>query len=377
MAKVANYYYNSPWIADAGRNLASALAPPDPDKTFARQRAAFELEQAHEKARIDEELRADQAIGRNYLAQLGQLDPIMMEDGTTVDKEATFNAARDLYSNAILHRIDPKQAEAVAGVFGPGFGAKSELAELGFGNRLDLQASLLAGQMRREEFEQGQQNARTVFTASNQRTLQEMKGNLAFQLAARKAAAARTAGGKPTKMTQNDYELATWLVMSLEDQTGQKLLDLDRTRMVNFVLDQYQAGGNPQEAALQIWENTMGNTGSSGVQTPGPWAQMMGRDPYSGYARPNFSKVAQPGGSNFSDAMPGAGITPTVDIPAGMVLPPGGGLAGGTPAPTPKPPAASAAPKPTANGAPKKGDRAKSKSGKDMIYDGTGWVYAQ
>jgi hypothetical protein len=56
MATVPNRYYNSPWIADAGRNLAMALAPPDPEKTLAAQRAKLELqylEEAHAQAAAD------------------------------------------------------------------------------------------------------------------------------------------------------------------------------------------------------------------------------------------------------------------------------------------------------------------------------------
>src|SRR5262245_66845 len=161
MAQIPNFYYNSPYIESAARSLASALAPPDPDVVLQRQYNQFKFQEAQDAARRDDELRADQAIGRDALAQLGSLDPIMGADGK-VDFEATYNKARDLYSSALLHRIDPKVAEAVAGVYGPGFGAKNELAETGAASRLNyLQQSGIQA-MDLAKYIQGQNNARTV-----------------------------------------------------------------------------------------------------------------------------------------------------------------------------------------------------------------------
>jgi hypothetical protein len=73
MAAIPNRYYNSPWIAQAGENLAMALAPPDPQKQLAAQRAKWEFDRAQEVARIQDEdrLRAEelrQSLGDVYNA---------------------------------------------------------------------------------------------------------------------------------------------------------------------------------------------------------------------------------------------------------------------------------------------------------------------
>jgi hypothetical protein len=54
MATVHNAYYNSPWIADAARNLASALAPPDPEKQLAAKRGQWEFDRLQQLAAIQD-----------------------------------------------------------------------------------------------------------------------------------------------------------------------------------------------------------------------------------------------------------------------------------------------------------------------------------
>jgi hypothetical protein len=50
--------YNSPWIAEAGQNLAAALAPPDPEKTLAAQRNKWLFERQQQLAQLQDEDRA-------------------------------------------------------------------------------------------------------------------------------------------------------------------------------------------------------------------------------------------------------------------------------------------------------------------------------
>lgn len=70
MATVPNYYYNSPWIAEAGRNLASALAPPDPLRTLEAQKQKMSMDLLQRQQQIMEEDRATHQAGVRSLGNI-------------------------------------------------------------------------------------------------------------------------------------------------------------------------------------------------------------------------------------------------------------------------------------------------------------------
>lgn len=336
MAQIPNYYFNSPYIADAARNLASALAPQDPMKLLANQKLAFEFEQEKEKARLEEKARAETEIGRSYLSQLAALEPIIGQDGK-VDRAATFARARELYGNAIANRIDPKAAEVVAGPFGPGFAAKSQLAEIGADARMDLLAATMAGQRGLAEYNQGQMNARYMAGLQNQLTLQQMKGLAQFQLAVARAKNAQA--GKPMKVSDSDLEMITFLVMGKEMASGKPLYDADRDRAIDESIKLFQATGNPQGAVNTVWDSTIGAQQTQ--HDPSAWEQLWGIDPNAGYARPDWNALSSPGATPLGTIVAPGALTnppPTVVPPQGMTLP--------TPNPVtaPPPPAATRTP---------------------------------
>jgi len=70
MSTVPNRYYNSPWIAEAGQNLAAALAPPDPEKTLAAQRNKWLFDRQQQLAQLEDEDRVKHDAG---IVSLGEL----------------------------------------------------------------------------------------------------------------------------------------------------------------------------------------------------------------------------------------------------------------------------------------------------------------
>jgi predicted HTH transcriptional regulator len=70
MATVHNAYYNSPWIETAARNLASALAPQDPEKTLEMQREKWKFQRLQELSRLEDEQRG---LHKSGVTSLGAL----------------------------------------------------------------------------------------------------------------------------------------------------------------------------------------------------------------------------------------------------------------------------------------------------------------
>lgn len=126
MASVPNYYYNSPWIADAGRNLAAALAPPDPEKQLAMQKERLTLQMLQEKQRLDAEDRADEHTIRTAYGRMmepainpvtGQVDPVQTEKNIRLD-----------FAEALGAGADPKTGAGLLGTVSPYFQQQQALA---------------------------------------------------------------------------------------------------------------------------------------------------------------------------------------------------------------------------------------------------------
>ncbi|HZO54884.1 MAG TPA: hypothetical protein VFB63_19410 [Bryobacteraceae bacterium] len=152
MATVPNYYYNSPWIADAARNLASAFAPPDRDKLMAREQNKWEFEYAKTKAANEEADRTRETEASGYLGELALLykDPVLNAEGKP-DLEATRAKAAGLMDK-IVTVGGPKfvnEAESVAGPLSAAFVAKQEFksqSDAAAMRRLGVTQSFQAGE---------------------------------------------------------------------------------------------------------------------------------------------------------------------------------------------------------------------------------------
>ena len=116
MAQVPNYYYNSPALADIGRNLASALQPVDPDKLREREQNQFEFDYLKTKAGNEATDREGAEKSRVALGDMYGLrdHPILGADGK-IDKAATERKAYELADIALAEGGDPP------GVWSDGF----------------------------------------------------------------------------------------------------------------------------------------------------------------------------------------------------------------------------------------------------------------
>ena len=170
MATVPNRYYNSPWLADVGRNLASAFAIPDVDKLREREKAAWEFEYAKTKAGNEVTDRENKKFASEQIGQITGLfeHPILDAKGE-MDVDA-MRAAAAGFMKAAIERGGPEvvnEVEAAAGPLSAAFVAKQKL-------RADIERGLY-----------GRQNDRQDFTATESDKDREAR----FELQAREHAA--------------------------------------------------------------------------------------------------------------------------------------------------------------------------------------------
>ena len=271
MATVPNYYYNSPWIQDAGRNLASALAPPDPEKLIAQQTAAFNLQEAKSTAAEHDTDRAGDQIARGALGDLYKLhqNPIFKMDATgapIVDKEGkrvideaamdqkAFGYADIVTRNArdktILSQLDPAMMDA-----SPGFRRKQNLAkivQMAASQRLNMQ---LSGQMDQIYARGGVQSELDAQkdAAALERVQTQTAGRLA-EWKLRGELLAKRLGVTPLTITQPFVNEIASQLQKYEKLTGHQLTDQDRLEKIGEITDLAQTTRNPAVAAGQVWK---------------------------------------------------------------------------------------------------------------------------
>lgn len=93
MATVPNRYYNSPWIEAAGQNLAAALAPRDPDKELATQRANWMFQRQQQLAEMED---ADRQRAAELRGAFGDLATASSASDTMQPDNSAFSLLADV-----------------------------------------------------------------------------------------------------------------------------------------------------------------------------------------------------------------------------------------------------------------------------------------
>lgn len=284
MATVPNYFYNSPALADIGRNLASALAPPDPEKTMARQRAQWEYDRMQQLARIQDEERmtdkgADQALVDLY-NDPEAVNPLTGE----VDLKQTGINRRNIASRALAGgREYVSPVDELLGPYSPQFESKQILAAVKaaateaaisqrFGNQMDL-----------AQFNQGQTNARQQNLFGQQFSMEAFKQSGRFQLQNAHAQSrlaeiqqrARTTGGNPMKITGKALEdLLTFMEMKIQE-TGADMPQGYRDELLTRMAISASKTGNIPLAVEQEWAANGLPQGDTEPEQPGMLGSIM------------------------------------------------------------------------------------------------------
>ena len=263
MAQIPNFYYNSPWIADAAKSLASAFAPADPEKDIARRRDAWMFDQLQKKAGLEEHDRSERDLAEGFFGQIASFKPILKEDGTE-DTEATERAVMELYGKGIEHGGDISKGMALSGPYAPAFTAKQILQTLkaqAAANAMVEKYRLMGG-LQDDRFEnEGVRDARRHGYAVDMgdRNYQHKLGLEAdrheHRIAEKRAAAALPGAKPPRMLPRSAMEDIIYGFDLLEEDLGggRKIPKKYKDKMVEEAEDLVQKGGKVQTALNAVW----------------------------------------------------------------------------------------------------------------------------
>lgn len=340
MAQVPNYYYNSPWIADAARNLASALKPPDPQQQLAAQYQRFQFDQAKEKAQLDTETRLRKQDADSKFSELLAMEPVIGANGK-VDENATELRARSLMGEIVkLGGVEDyyKAADAATGTASPTYAVKAGLKQqaidaarsnmfAGFAQALGLQRNQFAQQSLiqddQQDFSAGQQTER--LDAAWQREVARLENAATIAAGKNKGAGGGTA---PVVFGQLEKDVVRGVLRKIQD--ANKTMSRKNFDAMVALAGQYaQQTRNAQMGVNMAWEETVERQGGDSVGGTG--AADVNQQRWfggpSGYVEPTF-----PGAP---PSLGDAAITPPVDeVP--LPPPPRRATAPTAPAPTKK-----------------------------------------
>jgi hypothetical protein len=331
MAQVPNFYYNSPWIAQAANSLASALAPPDQDKLLAREHLRLQMESERTKAAntiTDRENteRSRGAVGKLYALQS---NPILGPDGKP-DKKATEAEAFRLADEAMTYGPKDVRAEVDDALFNlsPGFRTKRILQSYTQNAQMDRLTRSLSGALdqinARGTIQQGLQNDQQDFELER---LDKLYGLRWKELEFRAANAAKGVGQKPITITPQIGKAILSEVLKRERATKNSLTDEARFRLVTKITEDTQTSRNPYASADAVWNREFPNaryTDAATQQVPETDAdfgvntlmRILGIEPTDTYLAPGSdapTPTAPPGVD--PNSLGAAAVTPPVAPP--------------------------------------------------------------
>ena len=326
MAQVPNYYYNSPWIADAARSFASALAPPDPDKLREREQNQFEFDYLKRKAANEETDRAGNEVARGALGELHKIranpifkldpagNPLIGKNGKPIldademDRRS-YELADVVMKNATDARIrdDLEQALFEAS---PKFRRQQLVQKVGIAaaaQRLATQNQYRTDQLYVQggiqSALQAQEDAAAMMRLQTGAALKLKEWQLRGTLAA------KSKNTTPLTITQPLINAVGMRFRQLERVAGYPLSDDDRLLFTGEAMDRLQETRNPVGAADAVWA-------AHGLSVGGtsPTTEVAERDSFINW-------LMEMTDANFDATTSGPGQTDTVLAPTPAATP--------------------------------------------------------
>jgi hypothetical protein len=250
MAQVPNYYYQSPWIADAARNLASALAPPDPEKELAKQRAQWQFERSQELALRQDQQYKDTQDAEEAFADM--LRPVVNPLTGAVDQQLTNEKIMSRWSDAIQLGGDPSIGESLSGELNPEVAVKRAMAKL-----KAAEAMGLAG-FNWNQRGALQDDAQAATAAENEKNRRFQAEQNALRL---KAHLQRTKGqGGPNEIPDAIIKTISYGLDDRIAATGRDMSLEDYFRFGEEAGKRWQVNGNVDQAINEVWAETFANS---------------------------------------------------------------------------------------------------------------------
>jgi hypothetical protein len=308
MATVPNYYYNSPWIADVGRNLASALKPPDPQELLARERSRWEFSRAQQQAGIADQDRERTLAAEDKLSELLMMEPAVNPVTGQIDENQTELNARRLLGEVVdlggLRFVDP--AMKSAGTASPAFAAQEAMKTLGIQAQQQMMAQRFAQQLGLQSNLFGQQQLLQGNTFAHQDTMQGrlFEQQWRLQLARQEARLAELAAkgpagaGKAPVVSGKLLEDIVGGLTTMVQQSGKQMRQEDFDRLVDLAGVYTQQSRSAPAGVNRAWSEVFpGVTSYAGapsadVPEPNTWINRMmrvfGGNPTDSYLAPSF-----------------------------------------------------------------------------------------
>lgn len=256
MATVHNAYYNSPWIADAARNLATALAPPDPQKTLENQRAQWLFERQQEKALIEDRLLREKDEAEDAFAEM--LIPVKNPLTGEVDQKLTNEKIMTKWADAIRLGGDPGTGESLSGELNPEVAVKRQLAKLKAAETLGL-ANF--NWNRRDAFQNDAQSATAEENAKNRAFQAEQNAlRLKNYLDAQRL---RNQGKGGTGPNEIPVPILKEIAFGLDDMIAATRRDMSLEAYNKFAEEaskRWQVNGNVQQSLNEQWAYSFPNS---------------------------------------------------------------------------------------------------------------------
>lgn len=375
MATVPNYYYNSPWIADAGRNLASALAPPDPKEILAREQGQWQFQRMQQLAREAEEDRTANLEADKALAELSTDEEAVNPVTGVVDQRQTGINRRNIAARAFAggrEYVEP--TNKLLGQYSSTFETEQLLKVLGIAASESAQNRRFGNQMDLARFQAGEQEKRDQNRFANNWSMQQYRTSAQFALHNARAQQrlleiqerAKTESGNPKNISGKMLEdIVTFLDTRVAESGAQLPAGAYNELLTRMAINASRHGDVPLAVADE-WEKAGLDAGDMGAPAaaPGPIAQLfqsLGFGSSPQYLTPNFGPrpgaPTQDTGSAYERELKASGgeFQPAVAPPLPPGVPTLGGVitapeAAGPPielpaAPSPAPAPARAAPK--------------------------------
>jgi hypothetical protein len=328
MATQPNYFYNSPWIADAARNLASAFAPPDPQQLLARERAQWEFERAKQLAGVADEERAINLAAEQALSELALDEPAVNPVTGEVDEKQTGINRRGIAARAYKggrEFVDP--TNKLLGQYSPTFESESMIAALKAAAQGEAIAQRGENAMDLARYVQGQIGQRQQNMFGHQWDMQQYKTSAQFAMrnadAQRRMAEiqerGRLANVNPKAINGRILEDIVVYLDTREMESGKRLpKSAYQELLTRASIEAARNGGNVPVAVSQVWSDAgLDDEGAPVDAKPTWWQRTFGGAPE--YLKPNFGERPTPlmpsaGGSQYRREL-GTAVTPAAGPP--------------------------------------------------------------
>lgn len=259
MSFTPNYYYQSPFIADAARNLSEALKPPDKEKQLALQQAQWQQQREQVLAQQHDTDREDAQAADAALAELGSMEPAVNPVTGKTDEEQTDKNARAI-AQRVLDKGGVKYVDALdkeMGKASPKYQREKDLANIKTAALMNMMAMRFGFEGQLQTQRDKAAGERTDSTNQNRLDVANVRGDRSMQLAIvrhqQRMAELRTHNPHVQMVSPATSKLLVQMLDQKEAESGGQMSGPDYDKMLDLATSYLQETGNPAGAVEKAW----------------------------------------------------------------------------------------------------------------------------